>query len=356
MGFTPLKDAQQQGGAMGAPSVVHYEQGSWLFRATKGDVELHLLGSLHTLSSQVLPDFVKKIMYSQPVLLTEFGDNSEGPMWLFDLLSRLETGAYTCSKLIKDLPDWSWVTFADLKKALEKKLEEPGSTDNKQKKEIFKQKLFALFDDPNTFLWKVIILLELVLMQADTEEGIDLDLMEIFSQAKKPVLALDTLDEKVKFVQCMFRLPSDPQALEDCLFNSIDKIVKADEDQKETKGLKNEKKQTQSSFYHDEDDLYLKAYLQGTIPAATYESREQQVATEALFDKRNQAWLEQLQVLLAEHPRMGIVVGAGHLVKEVSLLQLLAREGFSIERYDRHGVVKKVDLDDSSHKVTFALR
>lgn len=210
-----------------------------------------------------------------------------------------------------------------------------------KKKEIFKQKLFALFDDPNTFLWKVIILLELALMEEDTEEGIDMDLIEIFSQAKKPVLALDTLDEKVKFVQRMFRLPSDPQALEDCLFNSIDKIVKADEDQK----------QTQSSFYHDEDDLYSKAYLQGTLPAMTYESREQQVATEALFDKRNQAWLEQIQVLSAEHPRMGIVVGAGHLVKEVSLLQLLAREGFSIERYDRHGVAKKVDLDDTSHKV-----
>lgn len=136
MGFTPLKDAQQQGGAMGAHSVTHYELGSWLFRATKGDVELHLLGSLHTLSSQALPDFVKKIMYSQPVLLTESGDTSEEPMWLFDLLSRLETGAYESSKLIKDLPDWSWVSFADLKKALEKKLEEQGSTDNKKKRNL----------------------------------------------------------------------------------------------------------------------------------------------------------------------------------------------------------------------------
>lgn len=51
-----------------------------------------------------------------------------------------------------------------------------------------------------------------------------------------------------------------------------------------------------------------------------------------LIIDRNQNWVEQIEVMLAENEEAFLVVGAGHLVGEHSVVKLLDDQGFSSER------------------------
>lgn len=68
---------------------------------------------------------------------------------------------------------------------------------------------------------------------------------------------------------------------------------------------------------------------------ATFYSAMSQVDP-ALYDtlivRRNEAWVEDLKAFIAEDDDAVIVVGAGHLVGDDSVVNLLESEGFSVER------------------------
>lgn len=51
-----------------------------------------------------------------------------------------------------------------------------------------------------------------------------------------------------------------------------------------------------------------------------------------LIVDRNENWVEQIEVMLAENEAAFLVVGAGHLVGEHSVVKLLEQQGFSSER------------------------
>ncbi|HWV19692.1 MAG TPA: TraB/GumN family protein [Devosia sp.] len=53
---------------------------------------------------------------------------------------------------------------------------------------------------------------------------------------------------------------------------------------------------------------------------------------ERLIVERNKNWAEQIEVMLAENEAAFLVVGAGHLVGEHSVVKLLEQQGFSSER------------------------
>jgi uncharacterized protein len=56
-------------------------------------------------------------------------------------------------------------------------------------------------------------------------------------------------------------------------------------------------------------------------------------ATEALFGRRNRAWVPQIEALLARSGRNAlVVVGAGHLVGEGSVVELLRAAGHTVRR------------------------
>ena len=55
----------------------------------------------------------------------------------------------------------------------------------------------------------------------------------------------------------------------------------------------------------------------------------------ALFKQRNEKWLPKLQAAMNEAPSM-FVFGAGHLIGDYGILQLLRNAGYNVEQIKKH--------------------
>lgn len=92
------------------------------------------------------------------------------------------------------------------------------------------------------------------------------------------------------------------------------------------------------------------AWANGDVGALDVLNREELGGGDARFDllitQRNERWIGQLEALLADNDNALVIVGAGHLVGEGGVPELLKQAGYTVERVDDVPAPKPVAAPD----------
>lgn len=145
------------------------------------------------------------------------------------------------------------------------------------------------------------------MMNCKTSSGVEEELMKIARQDKKEIKGLETM----QFQASVFdSIPYEWQAKE--LLKNIDSF----------------------SIYKNEFDSMLMQYKDQQLSAMEKLLSKSEFGTdkyeELLLSKRNRNWVDQLKILMQKES-VFVAVGAGHLVGEKGLLNLLKKEGYTVE-------------------------
>lgn len=160
--------------------------------------------------------------------------------------------------------------------------------------------------------WFIILQLNAILMQQlglDADNGIDIHYSRLAVRDGKPVTGLETIQQQIAYFD---DLPdADQLELLHQFLRDIDKV------EKDLDAL--------LAAWRDGNDEKLDELLQEGWQESTS-------LGEALVYRRNRDWIPRLQALADKPGTTLIMVGAGHLVGERSVPDLLRREGYAVER------------------------
>ncbi len=145
------------------------------------------------------------------------------------------------------------------------------------------------------------------MMNCSTPAGVEEELMKIAKEQKKEIKGLET----IQFQASVFdSIPYEWQAKE--LIKNIDSF----------------------SFYKNEFDkmvsLYKSQQLDSMNVLMIKEDTLSNKYNDLLLVNRNKNWVKQLKKIMVEEP-VFIAVGAGHLMGENGLIELLKKEGYKVE-------------------------
>jgi uncharacterized protein YbaP (TraB family) len=168
----------------------------------------------------------------------------------------------------------------------------------------------ALFDQMKTWTAAFILLgVQFRDLGVKGAEGVETVLRDNFTGAGKPVGELETNVEQLGFFD---RLPEDAQRA--LLEGSIEKAT-----------------DSQGEFR----DM-LKAWARGDVEAISRTFDQQLAASpelkRALINQRNANWSKWIEQRMAEPGAVMIAVGAGHLAGPDSVISLLKKDGYRVER------------------------
>lgn len=144
------------------------------------------------------------------------------------------------------------------------------------------------------------------MMSCKTASGVEEELMNIAKENKKEIKGLETM----QFQASVFdSIPYEWQAKE--LLKNIDSF----------------------QFYKNEFDTMLLAYKNQQLSAMEKDLTKSEFGSDKyediLLTKRNRNWVDQLKSIMKKES-VFVAVGAGHLVGEKGLLNLLRKEGYTI--------------------------
>lgn len=145
------------------------------------------------------------------------------------------------------------------------------------------------------------------MMSCSSPSGIEQELLKIIKENKKEVNGLETM----QFQASVFdSIPYEWQAKE--LLKSIDSFAVA----------KNEFDKMLKIYKNQELDSMTAMFVEDEFGADEF--------TKYLLDNRNKNWVHQLNSLM-KNESLFVAVGAGHLVGDVGLINLLRKEGYTVE-------------------------
>jgi uncharacterized protein len=148
------------------------------------------------------------------------------------------------------------------------------------------------------------------MLPCKTMSGVEQELMKLAKENKKEIQGLETM------------------AFQAAVFDSIPYAQQAKELLKTIDSLAAYKKYfaTMARVYKKQE---LKE-IQNLFTKSEFGMEENQ---DILLDKRNKNWVKQLNVIMKKEP-VFIAVGAGHLVGEMGLIELLRKEGYTLRPID----------------------
>jgi uncharacterized protein YbaP (TraB family) len=92
------------------------------------------------------------------------------------------------------------------------------------------------------------------------------------------------------------------------------------------------------------------AWAKGDVSALDFLNREELGGGDARFDllitRRNERWIDELETLLANNDNAMVIVGAGHLVGEGGVPELLRQAGYTVERIGDAPAPKPITAPD----------
>lgn len=145
---------------------------------------------------------------------------------------------------------------------------------------------------------------------ADPSSGVDSELTDDARAAGKPIIGLETVEEQL---------------------DVLDTLSKEDPDLMITDMIR---------FLDDSTGLLqqiLTAWRTGDTEAIDRLMREDLEKHEGAYDRfithRNAAWVPKIEALIKQGGTYFVVVGAGHLVGDKSVIALLQAKGYEVERY-----------------------
>ena len=160
---------------------------------------------------------------------------------------------------------------------------------------------------------------EMMKLQKAMAEGTDVEtpeqIMDISIQQKaiglsKPVFGLETYSFQIKLLTSLFEMPLHEQYLK-----MIESFEKKGESEKTIKGLVDAYK----TFNLDKLNVYLQA-----------STDDFQNMSNRVFDSRNEDWAKKMPAIMSEKSTL-FAVGAGHLIGDNGILQLLKKQGYKVK-------------------------
>ena len=282
-----------------SPSATDFKGKSFIWKVTSETTHVYLLGSIHVASQELYPldKTIDDAFDSTDYLVVEFNTNNLTQGHAMQLL--LEYGTYPQGDgLKKNVPE-------DLYNKLETQFQEFNMD-------------MSSFDSFRPFVaYNVLSQLILESFGYDSEYGIDLYFMNLADEYNKSILELESPDYQ------MYLLSSIPD-------ETIIGLMQYDIDNWETE------------YYLQE---LFDAWVAGdavkieTLVFEVLVEEPEMVAPyfEIMVDRRNFEMLEKIKGYLADDKVYFIVVGAGHLVGENGLINLLKNAGYDVEQLDKSG-------------------
>ncbi len=148
----------------------------------------------------------------------------------------------------------------------------------------------------------------------DMKYGVDLYFLNKAKELNKKIITLETVEEQL---DAFSEIPEGDQL-------NILKITLRELKQKET--------------HRDDFSLLLDAYKNGDerklmdLLMKDREKEEYKTLYEYVFYKRNLKFVDRIKKLLGEYKALFVVIGAGHLIGERSVVELLQMEGFQVSK------------------------
>jgi uncharacterized protein len=280
------------------PSPTPQQEKLFIWKISSESNEVYLLGSVHVASQDIYPldNTIENAYESSDYLVTEVNINDVDETEILRMM--LEYGQYPEGESLSDnLPE-------ALVEKIDERLQESG---------------FSL-QQLNTFRpWVVYIFTGQGLSLGagyEIEYGIDLHFMKKAGESGKTILELETADYQFSLLSSL----SDEFFIEAIQYS-----------------IENPAPETPL------DELF-KAWSNGDIEKMEYFTFEPLINQpglapfyEAVFDQRNLAMAEKLQGYLSDNETYFIVVGAGHLVGENGLINLMNNQGYEVEQLTKSG-------------------
>ena len=269
---------------------------SFIWKVSADDSYVYLLGSIHVASPDIYPldDDIEQAFQDSDKLVVEINIKEVGPistMLLFEKYGTYPTG----EGLRQSLDD-------DLYERLESSFEEMGMS-------------LAAYDDYRP--WVIVAMMEeTVLTEGDysAEYGIDVHFLEKAFERDMEILELETAEYQLK------------------MMNDIP-------DELMIKVMEMSMEEPDMDDYIDIFGYMIAQWENGNaegIEKVLFEDLEEEPALapyyEALFYQRNYNMMPKIEEYLADEYTYFIVVGAGHLVGEEGLINLLDEAGYEVEQ------------------------
>jgi uncharacterized protein YbaP (TraB family) len=269
---------------------------SFIWQISSDTSTVYLLGSIHVASAGIYPldSTIEDAFQLTDYLVVEVNTKEVDAVESAELL--IEYGSYTAGGSLQDN------LSEDLYVKLEAQLAQQGL--NIAELDMFRP-------------WVVYSLLEQLQMQElgyASEYGIDLYFMEKAAQADKAIIELETAEYQFELMSSL-------------LDETIVLLLEEDITEPVTE---------------DDLDMLFEAWENGDaaeMESLVFESLTEEPALALFYDKayeeRNISWVEKIEEFLADEETYFVVVGAGHLVGENGLINILDERGYVTEQlYD----------------------
>jgi uncharacterized protein YbaP (TraB family) len=283
----------QNQGATGSPSPTALESKAFIWKVSSGSTHVYLLGSVHVASPDLYPldKTTEDAFDSSNYLVVEVNTNNLTQIHASELL--VQYGTYPKGEGFKN--NVSEELYNKLAKLFQK-----NDVD------------ITLFNDYKPFvIYNFMSQLVLKGLGYKIENGIDLYFMNKADKSRKSILELETSEYQLSL---MSSIPDEVMI----------KMIQYDIENPEIE------KYLQDLFNAWENGDAVK--MESVVFEALVDVPEMAPYYETMYDQRNYKMAQKIEEFLANDKVYFIVVGAGHLVGEKGLINLLQNKGYTIEQ------------------------
>ena len=264
-------------------------QGPALWKVADADTTIYLFGTIHVLPENTqwdVPPVARAIAQSDTLVLELLMDHPEQSAQLVGQLG-----------VSPGLPPLAERVPPEKRATLQKLIGASGFP--------------APFFDSLENWAAAVILTDITFIQAgfSPDRGLENQLTAIYTQARKPILGLETAAQQIGFLDA---LPEDAQR--QLLRSTVEDPEQA---KAELRGML---------------DAWLKGDVKSIATSFDKETRESPALRQTLLLKRNAAWSQWIANRLRKPGTVFIAVGAGHLAGSNSLQQMLKARGIKAQR------------------------
>lgn len=230
-------------------------------------------------------------------------------------------------KLVFEVPIDELTNFAGIARLMQAAMYEEGKTLKSELTEGTYKRLVKLLNSSNDFTPLLIVADRLrpgflvmgiteVLMKkagASPEHGLDMVLHKKAVEDEKPTSGLETVDFQVSLFSDLTK--EQEEALVVAVLDDLEGIA---------------------DVFTETVKLWKKGDADRLAEFMNREMAELPVLEETLLYQRNRNWIPQLEELFAGDETTLVIVGAGHLAGQESVIDLLEKEGYAIEQLTRN--------------------